>query len=53
MDTLPSRMFMNGNSQALRIPAQRGQALINLLAGFDADFVAAFEQLQFHPLRPR
>jgi virulence-associated protein VagC len=46
-------MFINGNSQAVRIPAQRGQALINLLAGFDADFVAAFEQLQLHPPRPR
>ena len=45
MDALPSRMFINGNSQAVRIPAQRGQALINLLAGFDADFVAALEQL--------
>ena len=45
MDVLSSRVFMNGNSQAVRIPAQRGQALINLLAGFDADFVAALEQL--------
>lgn len=53
MDALPSRVFMNVNSQAVRIPAQRGQALIDLLAGFDADFVAALEQLQFHPLRPR
>jgi hypothetical protein len=46
-------MFINGNSQAVRIPAQRGQALINLLAGFDADFVAALEQLQLNPPRPR
>jgi len=70
MDTLPSRVFMNGNSQAVRIPAefrlatdrvqisrtpqgdllihpcspQRGSALIDLLAGFDADFVTALEQ---------
>ena len=72
MDVLPSRVFMNGNSQAVRIPAefrlatdrvqisrtpegdllihpcphQRGKALINLLAGFEADFVAALEQQQ-------
>ena len=70
MDLLPSRVFMNGNSQAVRIPAefrlatdrvqisrtpegdllihpcphQRGKALLDLLAGFDADFVAALEQ---------
>jgi len=69
MDVLPSRVFMNGNSQAVRIPAefrlatdgvqisrtpegdllihpcppQRGKALLDLLAGFDADFVAAQE----------
>jgi antitoxin VapB len=72
MDALPSRVFMNGNSQAVRIPAefrlatdrvqisrtpdgdllihpcplQRGKALIDLLAGFDADFVTALEQKQ-------
>ena len=72
MDVLPSRVFMNGNSQAVRIPAefrlatdrvqisrtaqgdllihpcppQRGKALLELLAGFDADFVAALEQQQ-------
>ena len=72
MDVLPSRVFMNGNSQAVRIPAefrlatdrvqisrtaegdllihpcppQRGKALLDLLAGFDADFVAALEQQQ-------
>ena len=72
MDALPSRVFMNGNSQAVRIPAefrlatdrvqisrtpdgdllihpcppQRGKALIDLLAGFDADFVTALEQRQ-------
>jgi antitoxin VapB len=72
MDGLPSRVFMNGNSQAVRIPAefrlatdrvqisrtpegdllihpcplQRGKALLDLLAGFDADFVAALEQQQ-------
>jgi antitoxin VapB len=72
MDALPSRMFMNGKSQAVRIPAefrlatdrvqisrtpdgdllihpcppQRGKALFDLLAGFDADFVTALEQQQ-------
>ena len=72
MDVLPSRVFMNGNSQAVRIPAefrlatdrvqisrtpegdllihpcppQRGKALLDLLAGFDDDFVAALEQQQ-------
>ena len=76
MDVLPSRVFMNGNSQAVRIPAefrlatdrvqisrtpegdllihpyphQRGKALLDLLAGFDADFVAALEQQQEEPL---
>lgn len=76
MDVLPSRVFMNGNSQAVRIPAefrlstdrvqisrtpqgdllihpcpaQRGQTLIDVLAGFDADFVAALEQLQAEKL---
>jgi antitoxin VapB len=70
MDALLSRVFMNGNSQAVRIPSefwlatdrlqisrtpqadllihpcppQRGKALIDLLAGFDADFVTALEQ---------
>ena len=72
MDALPSRVFMNGNSQAVRIPAefrlatdrvqisrtpqgdllihpyppQRGKALLDLLAGFDVDFLAALEQQQ-------
>jgi antitoxin VapB len=72
VDTLPSRVFMNGNSQAVRIPAefrlstdrvlisrtqegdllihpcpeQRGQALLQALSGFDAEFVAALEQQQ-------
>jgi antitoxin VapB len=72
MDVLPSRVFMNGNSQAVRIPAefrlhtdrvqisrtpqgdllihpcpaQRGQALIELLAGFDTEYVAALVQQQ-------
>jgi antitoxin VapB len=67
---------MNGNSQAVRIPAefrlatdrvqisrtpqgdllihpcspQRGSALIDLLAGFDADFVTALEQQQAEKL---
>ena len=72
MDVLPSRVFMNGNSQAVRIPAefrlstdrvqisrnregdlvihpcpaQRGQALLDVLEGFDADFVIALERQQ-------
>jgi len=76
MDVIPSRVFMNGNSQAVRIPAefrlatdrvqisrtpqgdllihpcspQRGKALIELLAGFDADFVTALEQQQAEKL---
>ena len=70
LEVLPSRVFMNGNSQAVRIPAefrlssdrvqisrtpegdllvhpcpsQRGQALMQALSGFDADFVDALEQ---------
>lgn len=69
MDTLISRIFMNGNSQAMRIPrefrldatrveirrtpagdllvhplpASRGEALLEALAGFDADFAAALD----------
>ena len=72
MDALPSRVFMNGNSQAVRIPAEfrlssdrvqisrtpegdllihpypsrRGEALLQALSGFDADFVEALEQQQ-------
>ena len=72
MDVLPSRVFMNGNSQAVRIPAEfrlssdrvqisrrpngdllihtcpnrRGQALLQALSGFDADFVEALERQQ-------
>ena len=72
MEVLPSRVFMNGNSQAVRIPAefrlssdrvqisrtpngdllihpcpgQRGQALLQTLSGFDADFVEVLEQQQ-------
>ena len=72
LEVLPSRVFMNGNSQAVRIPAefrlssdrvqisrtpegdllvhpcpsQRGQALMQALSGFDADFVNALEQQQ-------
>ena len=72
MDALPSRVFMNGNSQAVRIPAefrlssdrvqisrtpegdllihpcpsQRGQALLQALSSFDADFVETLEQQQ-------
>jgi hypothetical protein len=36
MDALPNRVFMNPNSQSL----------LDVLAGFDADFVAALEQQQ-------
>ena len=69
MPTLASRVFMNGNSQAVRIPqefrlnarrveisrteqgdllihpipADRGIALLEALAAFDDDFVAALE----------
>ena len=76
MEVLPSRVFMNGNSQAVRIPAefrlnsdrvqisrtpegdllvhpcpsQRGQALMQALNGFDADFVDALEQQQAEKL---
>ena len=76
MDVLPSRVFMNGNSQAVRIPAefrlssdrvqisrtpegdllshpcpsQRGQALLQALSSFDADFVEALEQEQQNKL---
>lgn len=69
MPTLASRVFMNGNSQAVRIPQAfrldtqqveitrtesgdllihplpmpRGATLLEALAGFDDDFVAALE----------
>lgn len=69
MPTLASRVFMNGNSQAVRIPQEfrlnarrveisrtaqgdllihpipgdRGAALLEALAAFDDDFVAALE----------
>ena len=72
MPTAISRVFMNGNSQAVRIPAefrlstdqvqisrtpegdliihpcssQRGQALLEALAGFDSDFVQQLEQVR-------
>lgn len=36
MDVLPSRVFMNGDSQAM----------LKILGGFDADFVAALERDQ-------
>lgn len=79
--SLPSRVFMNGNSQAVRIPAefrlstdqvqisrtpegdliihpcppQRGQALFEALAGFDAEFVQQLEQLRLEeqPMQER
>lgn len=70
MDVLPSRVFMSGNSQSVRIPAefrlssdrvqirrtpegdliihpcpaQREQALPEVLQGFSDDFVLALEQ---------
>ena len=70
--SLPSRVFMNGNSQAVRIPAefrlstdqvqisrtpegdliihpcspQRGQALLEALAGFGSDFMQQLEQVR-------
>lgn len=70
MEPMTTRVFINGNGQAVRIPAQlrldterleisrtadgdlllhpiptsRGQALLDLLAGFDDDFVASVEQ---------
>ena len=76
MDVLPSRVLLNGNSQAVRIPAefrlssdrvqisrtpegdllihpcpsQRGQALLQALSSFDADFVKALEQEQQNKL---
>ena len=76
MDVLPSRVFMNGNSQAVRIPAEFrlssdrvqisrtpegdllihptpsrwGQALLQALSSFDADFVEALEQEQKNKL---
>lgn len=76
MVMLTSRIFMNGNSQAVRIPrefrlnssqveitrteagdliihplpADRGAALLDALAAFDADFVAALEAGREEPL---
>ena len=79
--SLPSRVFMNGNSQAVRIPAefrlstdqvqisrtpegdliihpcppQRGLALLEALAGFEAEFVQQLEQLRLEeqPMQER
>jgi len=79
VDVLPSRVFMNGNSHAVRIPAefrlntdrvqisrsadgdliihpcpaQRGDALLEILAGFDPTFVDALEQRQRLPIQER
>lgn len=76
MDVLPSRVFMNGNSQAVRIPAefrlntdrvqvsrtpegdliihpcpaQRGQALLEVLQGFPDDYALALEQQRLEQL---
>lgn len=75
MDVFPSRVFMIGNSQAVRIPvefrlttdrvpisrspegdlilhpcpAQRGQAMLDTLAGFDPAFAASLEAQQASP----
>ncbi|MBM5808454.1 MAG: AbrB/MazE/SpoVT family DNA-binding domain-containing protein [Cyanobacteria bacterium M_surface_7_m2_040] len=72
MEVLPSRVFMNGNSQAVRIPAEfrlstdrvqitctpdgdlvihpcptkRGEAVLEVLGGFEQDFVAALVEQQ-------
>ena len=79
--SLPSRVFFNGNSQAVRIPAefrlstdqvqisrtpegdliihpcppQRGQALLEALAGFDVDFLQQLEQVRLdtQPMQER
>lgn len=77
MESIPSHVFMNGNSQAVRIPAefrlstdrvqisgtddgdllihpcptQRGQAFLQTLASFDADFVAVLEEQQAQKLQ--
>jgi antitoxin VapB len=79
--SLPSRVFMNGNSQAVRIPAefrlatdevqisrtpdgdllihpcppQRGQALLDALAGFEPEFADRLEQirLEAQPMQDR
>ena len=81
MDVLPSRVFMNGNSQAVRIPAefrlntdrvqvsrtpegdliihpcpaQRGQALLEVLQGFPDDYALALEEqrLEQPPIQQR
>lgn len=81
MDVLPSRVFMNGNSQAVRIPAefrlntdrvqvsrtpegdliihpcpaQRGQALLEVLQGFPDDYALALERqrLEQPPIQQR
>ena len=76
MEPITTRVFMNGNSQAVRIPAQlridaerveisrtadgdlllhpipatRGQALLEVLEGFDEEFVALLEQSRAAPL---
>ena len=72
MNSIVSRVFKNGNSQAVRIPAefridaervrisknaqgdlvihaldaQRGQALLSALTGFDDDFIEQLEANQ-------
>lgn len=76
-----TRVFMNGNSQAVRIPREfrldceqilisrnedgdlvlrpqparelRGDVLLEILAGFDADFVQALEDERWTPRPPQ
>lgn len=75
MEPLKSRVFNNGNSQAVRIPAElrlnteqvqiyrneegdlvihplpsrRGDALMQVLEGFEPDFIQAMEELADEP----
>lgn len=79
MEPITTRVFMNGNSQAVRIPAQlridaerveisrtadgdlllhpipatRGQALLEMLEGFDEEFIALLEQSRAAPMQER
>ena len=79
MEPITTRVFMNGNSQAVRIPAQlridaerveisrtadgdlllhpipatRGQALLEVLEGFDEEFIALLEQSRAAPMQER
>jgi antitoxin VapB len=79
VEPITTRVFMNGNSQAVRIPAQlridaerveisrtadgdlllhpipatRGQALLEMLEGFDEEFIALLEQSRAAPMQER